>query len=50
MELQPVVIFIVFLSFIGIYINVFKTPNLKDPELLKLPKMFRTNLSEKKEE
>jgi len=50
MELQPVVIFIVFLSFIGIYINIFKTPNLKDPELLKLPKMFRTNLSEKKEE
>tara|TARA_B100000902_G_scaffold398643_1_gene466191 strand:- start:2363 stop:3229 length:867 start_codon:yes stop_codon:yes gene_type:complete len=49
MELQPVVIFIVFLSFIGIYINIFKTPNLKDPELLKLPKMFRTNLSEKEE-
>tara|TARA_B100000900_G_scaffold398828_1_gene400657 strand:- start:19160 stop:20035 length:876 start_codon:yes stop_codon:yes gene_type:complete len=51
MELQPVVIFIVFLSFIGIYINVFKAPNLNDPELSrKLPKMFRTNLNEDKEE
>jgi len=47
MELQPVVIFIVSLSFIGIYINIFKTPVLKDPELFKLPKMFRSNLSEK---
>jgi len=47
MELQTVVIFIVSLSFIGIYINVYKSPILKDPELLKLPKMFRTNLVEK---
>ena len=49
MELQTVVIFIVSLSFIGIYINVFKSPNLADPELLKLPKMFRSNLIEKEE-
>ena len=49
MELQTVVIFIVSLSFIGIYINVFKPPNLADPELLKLPKMFRSNLIEKEE-
>lgn len=49
MELQAVVIFIVFLSFIGIYINVYKSPNLTDPELLKLPKMFRTNLTEKED-
>ena len=47
MELQTVVIFIVSLSFIGIYINVYKSPILKDPELLKLPKMFRSNLVEK---
>ena len=47
MELQTVVIFIVSLSFIGIYINVFKSPVLKDPELFKLPKMFRSNLIEK---
>jgi len=49
MELQAVVIFIVFLSFIGIYINVYKSSNLTDPELLKLPKMFRTNLTEKED-
>mgnify|MGYP001430596370 CR=1 FL=1 len=49
MELQSVVIFIVFLSFIGIYINVYKSPNLTDPELLRLPKMFRTNLTEKED-
>ena len=49
MELQTVVIFIVSLSFIGIYINVYKSPILKDPELLKLPKMFRTNLVEKED-
>jgi hypothetical protein len=49
MELQTVVIFIVFLSFIGIYINVYKSPNLSDPELLKLPKMFRTKLTEKED-
>ena len=47
MELRVVVIFIVLLSFIGIYINVFKSPGFKDPELFKLPKMFRTNLTEK---
>ena len=47
MELQTLVIFIVSLSFIGIYINVYKSPNLKDPELLKLPTMFRSNLVEK---
>lgn len=39
----PVVIFILLLSFIGIYINVYKTPNLSDPELLMLPKMFQSN-------
>ena len=49
MELRTVVIFIVFLSFIGIYINVYKSPNLKDPELLKLPKMFRSKLTEKED-
>lgn len=49
MELQSVVIFIVFLSFIGIYINVYKSPKLTDPELLRLPKMFRTNLTEKED-
>ena len=49
MQLLPVVIFIVLLSFIGIYINVYKSPNLKDPELLMLPKMFRTKLGEKEE-
>ena len=49
MQLLPVVIFIVLLSFIGIYINVYKSPNLTDPELLMLPKMFRTKLGEKEE-
>tara|TARA_B100000787_G_scaffold63187_1_gene46385 strand:+ start:6317 stop:7183 length:867 start_codon:yes stop_codon:yes gene_type:complete len=39
----PVVIFILLLSFIGIYINVYKTPNLSDPEMRMLPKMFQTN-------
>tara|TARA_B100000767_G_scaffold70444_1_gene67073 strand:+ start:737 stop:1603 length:867 start_codon:yes stop_codon:yes gene_type:complete len=47
MELRVVVIFIVLLSFVGIYINIYKRPILKDPELFKLPAMFRTNLREK---
>lgn len=47
MELRVVVMFIVLLSFIGIYINIYKSPILTDPELFKLPKMFRTNLTEK---
>lgn len=46
----PVVIFILLLSFIGIYINVYKTSTLNDPELLRLPKMFRTNKPEKRED
>tara|TARA_B110000444_G_C18852056_1_gene606699 strand:- start:18964 stop:19830 length:867 start_codon:yes stop_codon:yes gene_type:complete len=46
----PVVICILLLAFIGIYINVYKTSTLNDPELLRLPKMFRTNKPEKRED
>lgn len=42
----PLIVFIVLLSFIGIYINVFKSANLTDPELLKLPTLFRSNLGQ----